>query len=151
MQLVITLLYILFVLAAIVLIVVILLQEGKGGGLTDALGTSGQATFGVGASGINRFTGITAAVFLVAALLIHILNRRVGEGSLAGEFGPPTQSAPAQGGAAIPPPGGAPATTPGQTPPAPPSGTAPSGGTPPSNPAPSGGTPQPSPPNQPPK
>ena len=66
-----TLLYILFVLAAIVLVVVVLLQEGRGGGLTDALGTSGQQTFGVGASGINRFTGATAAVFLVSALLIE--------------------------------------------------------------------------------
>jgi preprotein translocase subunit SecG len=121
MQLVITLLYILFVLAAIVLIVVILLQEGKGGGLTDALGTSGQATFGVGASGINRFTGITAGVFLAAALLIHILNRKTGEGSIAGEFGTPTQSAPADGSGVPPPSGGAPAQTPGgTTPPQPP-------------------------------
>jgi len=36
MELLTTLLYILFVLAAIVLIVVVLLQEGRGGGLTDA-------------------------------------------------------------------------------------------------------------------
>ena len=136
MQLVITLLYILFVLAAIVLVVVILLQEGKGGGLTDALGTSGQATFGVGASGINRFTGITAAVFLASALLIHILNRKVGEGSLAGEFGPPAQSAPLQPGTATPPPGG---SAPAQVPPSNPAPPAPSGGNPPQ------------PPNQPPK
>jgi preprotein translocase subunit SecG len=145
MQLVITLLYILFVLAAIVLIVVILLQEGKGGGLTDALGTSGQATFGVGASGINRFTGITAGVFLVAALLIHILNRQVGQGSVAGDFGPAQQIAP-------PPSGQA------QTPPMtlPPSGTLPPAGqtpTAPSNPQPSGQAPTPpsNPPSQPPK
>src|SRR4030095_7465750 len=71
-----TLLYIVFVLAAIVLVVVVLLQEGRGGGLTDALGTSGQQTFGVGASGINRFTGITTAVFLGSALLIHVMNRQ---------------------------------------------------------------------------
>ena len=137
MQLVITLLYILFVLAAIVLIVVILLQEGKGGGLTDALGTSGQATFGVGASGINRFTGVTAGVFLVAALAIHILNRNFGEGSVVGDFGQPAQVSPPPGGQT--PPGGQPAT--------PPSGQAPSGGqTPPSNPPPSnpsGGAPTP--------
>ena len=61
MDLLITFLYILFVLSAIVLVVVILLQEGKGGGLTSALGTSGQQTFGVGASGINKFTGWTGA------------------------------------------------------------------------------------------
>jgi preprotein translocase subunit SecG len=131
MTLFITLLYILFVLAAIVLIVVILLQEGKGGGLTDALGTSGQATFGVGSSGINRFTGITAGVFLVAALLIHILSRRVGEESVAGEsFGKTEQI--------VPPPGSNPPG--GQVPPAPTGNNAPppSGG---NAPAPSGGNP----------
>ena len=70
-----TILYILFVLAAIVLIVVILLQEGKGGGFGTALGDSGQQTFGVGAKGINTFTGYTAAVFLCSALLLHYINR----------------------------------------------------------------------------
>ena len=94
MELLITLLYILFVLAAIVLVVVILLQEGRGGGLTDALGTSGQQTFGVGASGINRFTGITAAVFLGSALLIHVLNRQVTTRSVVGDAPPPAQEAP---------------------------------------------------------
>ena len=72
---VITLLYIIFVLAAIVLTVVILLQEGKGGGLGDALGTAGQQTFGVKASGIQRFTAIVAVIFLSTALGIHVLNR----------------------------------------------------------------------------
>ena len=77
-----TLLYILFVLAAIVLIVVILLQEGKGGGFGQALGEHGQQTFGVGASGINRFTGWVAVVFLASAVLIHVLNRDAASGSL---------------------------------------------------------------------
>ena len=67
--------YILFVIAAIVLIVVILLQEGKGGGFGEALGGHGQATFGVGSSGINRFTGWVAVVFLVTALGIQVMNR----------------------------------------------------------------------------
>jgi preprotein translocase subunit SecG len=70
-----TLLYIVFVIAAIVLIVVILLQEGRGGGFGQALGEHGQQTFGVGARGINTFTGYTAAVFLVSALVLHTLNR----------------------------------------------------------------------------
>ncbi len=113
MQLLITSLYILFVLAAIVLVVVILLQEGKGGGLTDALGTSGQATFGVGSSGINRFTGVTAAVFLASAVTIHILNKNlagqsvVGDSVMSGEFLEPPPAGttpPADGGA--PPAGG---------------------------------------------
>jgi preprotein translocase subunit SecG len=104
MQLLITFLYILFVLAAIVLVVVILLQEGKGGGLTDALGTSGQATFGVGSSGINRFTGITAAVFLASAVTIHVLNRNLSTQSVVGESVMPEFTPPAEGTA--PPPAG---------------------------------------------
>ncbi|MFN0008619.1 MAG: preprotein translocase subunit SecG [Planctomycetota bacterium] len=103
-ELSITLLYILFVLAAIVLVVVILLQEGRGGGLTDALGTSGQATFGVGTSGINRFTGATAAVFLGSALMIHVLNRQVSGGTVLDNL--PAVEAPATDtGGALPPPG----------------------------------------------
>ncbi len=62
-----TLLYIVFVLSAIVLIVVILLQEGKGGGFGQVLGEGGQQTFGVGAKGINTFTGYTATIFLVVS------------------------------------------------------------------------------------
>jgi preprotein translocase subunit SecG len=121
-----TLLYILFVLAAIVLVVVVLLQEGRGGGLTDALGTSGQQTFGVGASGINRFTGITAAVFLGSALMIHFVNRQS-----TSVFGPdetpppiPASSTPIPGDTGSPNSqggGGAPAQPP-SGPPAPPDG-----------------------------
>lgn len=80
-----TLLYILFVLSAIVLIVVILLQEGRGGGFGQALGEHGQQTFGVGARGINTFTGYTATVFLVSALLLHMLNRGSGGKSVMDE------------------------------------------------------------------
>lgn len=76
LDLFIVLLYLVFSLSAIVLVVVILLQEGKGGGLGQALGGHAQTTFGVAASGINRFTGITAAVFLGSALLIHICQGR---------------------------------------------------------------------------
>jgi preprotein translocase subunit SecG len=76
MDLLITLLYILFVLSALVLIVVILLQEGKGGGLGDALGSAGQQTFGVKASGVQRFTMIVAILFIASAILIHVLYKR---------------------------------------------------------------------------
>ena len=116
-----TLLYILFVLAAIVLVVVVLLQEGRGGGLTDALGTSGQQTFGVGASGINRFTGATAAVFLVSALLIHYLNRQTPSVFSSGDVPPPipASSTPMPGGDGSAGGGGAPAEPP-TGPPAPP-------------------------------
>ena len=82
MDLLITLLFIVFVFAAIVLIVVILLQEGKGGGFGQALGEHGQATFGVGTSGITKFTAATAVVFLVSALGIHVLTRQQSSGGL---------------------------------------------------------------------
>lgn len=75
MNLLLVLLYILFVLAAIVLVVVILLQEGKGGGFTDALGTAGQQTFGVKAAGIHKFTMAVAVIFFGSALGIHLINK----------------------------------------------------------------------------
>jgi len=79
--------YILFVLAAIVLIVVILLQEGRGGGFGEALGTHGRETFGAGNRGINTFTAVTAGIFLASALLIHVLNRQSVAESAFGEDG----------------------------------------------------------------
>jgi len=99
MSLAITLLFILFVFAAIVLIVVILLQEGKGGGFGQALGEHGQATFGVGTSGITNFTAAVAVVFLVSALGIHVLTRQQSSGSLLDtDEGPPAVIAPADPG-----------------------------------------------------
>lgn len=109
LDLFITLLYIVFIVSAIVLCIVILLQEGRGGGLTDALGSAGQQTFGVAASGIHKFTGWTAAIFIASALGIHILNRQVAGDSVVPEFGTPVIEAPA-----VPADGGTPppATTP---------------------------------------
>ena len=80
------LLYILFVLAAILLVVVVLIQEGKGGGFGDAFGGQASQTFGVGAKGINRFTGWVAFAFLACAVAIHLVHRgQVGESVLDGE------------------------------------------------------------------
>ncbi len=90
MTLAITLLYILFVAAAIILTVVILLQEGKGGGFGDALGTAGQQAFGVKASGVQRFTAYVAIAFLVSAVLIHILNGKRQNTSSLSEAAPYT-------------------------------------------------------------
>ena len=87
MDLLITFLYILFILAALMLIVVILLQEGKGGGFGDALGVAGQQTFGVKAQGIHKFTMGIAVVFLGSALLIHYLNRSEGGTSIMDDLG----------------------------------------------------------------
>jgi preprotein translocase subunit SecG len=102
-----TLLYILFILSAIILVVVILLQEGKGGGLTGALGAEGQQTFGVGASGIHKFTGWTCAIFLLSAVGIHFLNRSESSSSVVPlDSAPPGTTAPAEGGQGAPAGGG---------------------------------------------
>ena len=104
MHLLITLLYLVFVFSSIILIVVILLQEGRGGGFGTALGEGGQQTFGVGAKGINQFTGYAAVVFLGSAIAIHILTLKQGSASA---LPPPSGiSAPAEG--ALPPVGEAP-------------------------------------------
>ncbi len=120
MSLIITLLYFLFILAAIVLIVVILLQEGKGGGFGQALGTSGQETFGAGARGINTFTAVCVGVFLASAMLITIMNRvQLTQGAF-GDGAPSELDMPALGGDGAAPPAGTtppPANPPPSTPP----------------------------------
>ena len=110
MELLTILFYILFVLAAIVLIVVILLQEGRGGGFGEALGTHGRETFGAGSRGINTFTAVTAGVFLGSALMIHVLNRWQAQGSVLG--GQSGTSAPVVPGTAEPGPAAPPPATP---------------------------------------
>jgi preprotein translocase subunit SecG len=111
------LLYIVFILAAIVLVVVVLLQEGRGGGFGEALGSHGRETFGVGSKGINTFTGWTAAVFLGSALLLHFLNRTHGSRSVLDSLpGPAVESAPVVPGSTVPPAAGG--TAPVEAPPA---------------------------------
>jgi preprotein translocase subunit SecG len=66
--------WILFFVSACLLIFVILLQEPKGGGLAEAFGGMGAETFGVKSSGVNRFTVIVAAVFLLSAVVIQIFH-----------------------------------------------------------------------------
>lgn len=68
------LLWIIFIASAIILAVVILLQESKGGGLAEAFGGMGQQTFGVKASGINKFTAYLAIAFLLSAVLITVIR-----------------------------------------------------------------------------
>lgn len=107
MDLLTILFYIVFVLAAIVLIVVILLQEGRGGGFGEALGTHGRETFGAGSRGINTFTAVTAGVFLGSALLIHVLNRRAAQDTLfKDEPGVPAIEGTVEPGPPAPPAGG---------------------------------------------
>lgn len=100
-----TLLYFVFVFSAGVLIVVILLQEGRGGGFGQALGEHGQQTFGVGAKGINTFTGYTALVFLVSALVLHRVQGDPASNSAMDEVTIENIMPPSVGGQA-PPPGG---------------------------------------------
>lgn len=102
MSLITVLLYILFVIAAIVLIVVVLLQEGRGGGFGEALGSHGRETFGVGSKGINTFTAWTAAIFLGSAVFIHVLNRRQIGSTILDTDGSPALGAPADGAAGGP-------------------------------------------------
>ncbi len=64
------LLWISLFVSALVLIFVVLIQEGKGGGLAAALGGAGTEAFGVKAGGINRFTAIIAAIFILSAILL---------------------------------------------------------------------------------
>lgn len=63
--------YTLFFLSALLLVLVILLQEGKGGGLSDAFGGAGAETFGVRSGGINRFTFGVFGVFVLSAMALH--------------------------------------------------------------------------------
>ena len=80
----------------LVLVTAVLLQEGKGGGLGDAFGGAGQQTFGVGASGINKFTGVVAVVFLASALSIHLLNRAGSQSSVVDGAGGSVMDTPAE-------------------------------------------------------
>ncbi|MBM3985784.1 MAG: preprotein translocase subunit SecG [Planctomycetes bacterium] len=78
-------LWILFILACVLVGVVILLQEGKGGGLSEAFGGVGQQTFGVKAEGINKFTGWVSLVVIVLAIVIT----RVRSGDSVVQFADP--------------------------------------------------------------
>ncbi|MFH0945739.1 MAG: preprotein translocase subunit SecG [Planctomycetota bacterium] len=65
------LLWFVFIASALLLGLIILIQEGKGGGLGEAFGGMGAETFGVKASGVNRVTGIIAAIFVVSSIMIN--------------------------------------------------------------------------------
>ena len=76
------LLYTLFFLSALLLVRVILLQEGKGGGLSDAFGGGGAQTFGVRSGGINKFTFTLFAVFIMSAMALHWTGGDLDSGSV---------------------------------------------------------------------
>lgn len=63
-------LWVLFILACLLVSAVILLQDGKGGGLGEAFGGSGQAAFGVDNRGIAKFTGYLCVAVVLLAVVI---------------------------------------------------------------------------------
>ena len=113
-------LWILFVLACVLVSTVILLQEGKGGGLSEAFGGVGQQTFGVKAEGINKFTGWVSFIVIVLAIVITRVRSAESVVPFAPAAPPPGQQAPAEGGAAPAP--AAPAAPAGEQPAPAPSG-----------------------------
>jgi preprotein translocase subunit SecG len=74
MDIITTILYVLFAIDAILLITIVLLQEGKGGGLGGAFGGAGGEIFGHGVGGINKATGVLAAILFVIAIVIARLE-----------------------------------------------------------------------------
>ncbi len=68
-----TILYMLFALNAIFLIGIVLMQEGKGGGLGSAFGGAGGEAFGHGVGSINRFTAYVAGSLMVIALALALI------------------------------------------------------------------------------
>jgi len=93
-------LWIIFVGSAILLSVVILLQEAKGGGLAEAFGGMGAQTFGVKASGINKFTSYVAIVFVLTAVLITVVRKD--QSIVADQFNTKTDSLPGVDGSVDP-------------------------------------------------
>jgi preprotein translocase subunit SecG len=67
-------LWVLLIVSVVLLIGVILLQEGKGGGLAEAFGGAGAETFGVKAAGINKFTSIVGAIFLLLCVSLTVFK-----------------------------------------------------------------------------
>ncbi|MBL8693235.1 MAG: preprotein translocase subunit SecG [Planctomycetes bacterium] len=68
----------LFALSSLLLIGIILIQESKGGGLSEAFGGMGGETFGHKASGANKVTWALAAVWILTAVGHHLV---AGQGS----------------------------------------------------------------------
>jgi preprotein translocase subunit SecG len=90
---------------SVFLILLVLVQRGRGGGLTGALGgMGGQSAFGTKAGDLfTRITIGTALVWILLCLVsIQVLNRQE---SLLGGDGPPAITAPTTGKGSVSAPG----------------------------------------------
>ncbi len=97
------LLYAIFFASAVLLILVILLQESKGGGLSEAFGGAGAETFGPRAGGISKFTFSLFGVWILSALALHWIAGGSESGSVMGAPGPdPVVDSPTEPGAGAP-------------------------------------------------
>lgn len=65
------LLYTVFIFSCLLLIGIILIQEGKGGGLSDAFGGMGGETFGHRAGPVTKITAFLAALMIVSLIALH--------------------------------------------------------------------------------
>ncbi len=75
-ELFISLLWIIFIIDSVLLVLIVLLQSGRGGGLSGMLGGGGMAESALGPkSGLPKITGVMAAIFFGAAILISIMSR----------------------------------------------------------------------------
>jgi preprotein translocase subunit SecG len=109
-------LLVLYVLVSLLLLVVVLLQQGKGGDIAAAFGgASSQTAFGAraGATVLTRATAVLGTLFLLGALILTVMGRGQGGGSVVSGVGGP--AAPAQTAPALPMPTPAPATPPAPT------------------------------------
>jgi len=91
---------------SVFLVLIILVQRGRGGGLTGALGgMGGQSAFGTKAGDLfTRITIVVAAIWVILSMAsLKVLNQYSTTGGLSSsERGRPTTTAPASGGAALP-------------------------------------------------
>lgn len=70
------------------MILIILIQDPKGGGLSNAFGAGGETVFGAQAQrGITRVTGVMTAIFLVLVLIMVLLDNKVLSRQSAGSAG----------------------------------------------------------------
>ena len=93
-------------LLSVFLVLVILVQRGRGGGLTGALGgMGGQSAFGTKAGDLfTRITIIVAAIWVVLSMAsLKVLNNYASTGGLSpAERGRPTNTAPKTEGGLLP-------------------------------------------------